>query len=81
MAERCVAILSPGDMGHAVGAFLAGRGFRVITALDGRSELTHESRERCLSSESVETAPRCDIPRRCGDPPSDRGRETPIRVG
>ena len=40
MAATCVGILSPGDMGHAVGAFLAGRGFRVITALAGRSELT-----------------------------------------
>jgi len=41
-----VAILSPGDMGHAVGAFLAGRGLRVITALDGRSELTRSRAER-----------------------------------
>ena len=46
MAARCVAILSPGDMGHAVGALLAERGFRVVTALAGRSELTRARAER-----------------------------------
>jgi 3-hydroxyisobutyrate dehydrogenase-like beta-hydroxyacid dehydrogenase len=35
-----VAILSPGDMGHAVGAVLRQGGLRVITRLDGRSERT-----------------------------------------
>lgn len=46
MTKKCVAILSPGDMGHAVGACLAGRGFRVITSLAGRSELTRARAER-----------------------------------
>jgi 3-hydroxyisobutyrate dehydrogenase-like beta-hydroxyacid dehydrogenase len=35
-----VAILSPGDMGHAVGAVLRQGGLRVITQLDGRSGRT-----------------------------------------
>lgn len=46
MAERCVAILSPGDMGHAVGASLAERGFHLVSALAGRSEFTRERAER-----------------------------------
>ncbi|MGH1481515.1 MAG: DUF1932 domain-containing protein [Geminicoccales bacterium] len=35
-----VAIMSPGDMGHHVGAQLRRHGLRVITALGGRSERT-----------------------------------------
>ena len=35
-----VAIMSPGDMGHHVGALLGRHGVRVITALDGRSTRT-----------------------------------------
>jgi 3-hydroxyisobutyrate dehydrogenase-like beta-hydroxyacid dehydrogenase len=35
-----IAIMSPGDMGHAVGAVLRQAGLRVITQLDGRSECT-----------------------------------------
>lgn len=35
-----VGIVSPGDMGHAVGRVLREHGLRVITALDGRSERT-----------------------------------------
>ena len=35
-----IAIMSPGDMGHAVGAVLRQAGLRVITQLDGRSERT-----------------------------------------
>jgi ornithine cyclodeaminase/alanine dehydrogenase-like protein (mu-crystallin family) len=37
-----VAILSPGEMGHAIRRVLARRGLRVITSLDGRSERTAE---------------------------------------
>jgi 3-hydroxyisobutyrate dehydrogenase-like beta-hydroxyacid dehydrogenase len=40
MARPTVAIMSPGDMGQAVGALLAGQGLRVVTCLDGRSERT-----------------------------------------
>lgn len=39
-AAPVVAILSPGQMGHAIGRVLALRGARVITSLDGRSERT-----------------------------------------
>ena len=46
MASTCVAILSPGDMGHAVGALLAERGFRLVSALTDRSELTRARAER-----------------------------------
>ena len=35
-----IAILSPGDMGHAVGRVLAGAGYDVVTCLAGRSERT-----------------------------------------
>jgi 3-hydroxyisobutyrate dehydrogenase-like beta-hydroxyacid dehydrogenase len=38
---QTIAILSPGDMGSAVGAVLAGVGHRVITCLDGRSARSH----------------------------------------
>jgi 3-hydroxyisobutyrate dehydrogenase-like beta-hydroxyacid dehydrogenase len=37
MPARTVAILSPGDMGHAVGRALKASGHDVVTALDGRS--------------------------------------------
>ena len=40
MAIRTVAILSPGDMGHAVGRALGEHGLDVITCLQGRSERT-----------------------------------------
>ena len=42
MAVRTVAILSPGDMGHAVGRVLRESGLDVITCLEGRSERTKE---------------------------------------
>ncbi|MDH3661687.1 MAG: DUF1932 domain-containing protein [Alphaproteobacteria bacterium] len=35
-----VALMSPGDMGHSVGALLRRNGVRVITALEGRSQRT-----------------------------------------
>ncbi len=37
---KTIAILSPGEMGHAIGRVLANRGRRVITSLAGRSERT-----------------------------------------
>ena len=40
MAIERVAILSPGDMGHAVGKALRQGGLEVITCLNGRSERT-----------------------------------------
>lgn len=42
MAIRTVAIMSPGDMGHAVGRVLRLSGQRVITCLTGRSGRTAE---------------------------------------
>lgn len=47
MELHTVALLSPGDMGHSVGAVLTGHGLRVITCLGGRSDRT-----RALSAES-----------------------------
>lgn len=35
-----IAVMSPGDMGHAVGALLKRHGLRVITSLNGRSART-----------------------------------------
>ena len=40
MSVESVAILSPGDMGHSVGAVLREAGLDVITYLEGRSERT-----------------------------------------
>ena len=40
MAINTVAILSPGDMGHAVGRLLLEHELRVVTCLTGRSERT-----------------------------------------
>lgn len=40
MALKTVAVVSPGDMGHAVGRVLAQSGLDVITSLVGRSERT-----------------------------------------
>ena len=40
MTSMKVGIMSPGDMGSAIGKFLTGSGFSVATALEGRSELT-----------------------------------------
>ncbi|MDD9994873.1 MAG: DUF1932 domain-containing protein [Dehalococcoidia bacterium] len=37
---QTIAILSPGDMGHAVGRELGAAGYRVVTCLAGRSERT-----------------------------------------
>ena len=40
MSIETVAIISPGDMGHAVGRALSKRGLRIVTCLEGRSERT-----------------------------------------
>ena len=40
MDLNTVALLSPGDMGHSVGAVLVANGLRVISCLEGRSEGT-----------------------------------------
>ena len=40
MAVKSVAILSPGDMGHAVGQALGQHGLDVLTCLEGRSDRT-----------------------------------------
>ena len=42
MSVKTVAILSPGDMGHAVGRALGENGLDVITCLQGRSERTQK---------------------------------------
>ena len=41
-----IAIMSPGDMGHAVAAVLRERGLQVISRLDGRSQRTRALAER-----------------------------------
>ncbi len=40
MMSETVAILSPGEMGHAIGRVLVNHGYRVITSLAGRSRRT-----------------------------------------
>ncbi len=53
MVVGSVGILSPGDMGHIVGAVLRGHGVRMLTCLDGRS-----ARTRALAAEAgIEDVP------------------------
>ena len=40
MSIAAVGLLSPGDMGHAVGRALREHGLDVLTCLDGRSDRT-----------------------------------------
>lgn len=40
MATPTIGLLSPGDMGHAIGAMVRGHGARLLTCLDGRSART-----------------------------------------
>ena len=40
MPLKTIGIMSPGDMGHAVGRALGDNGFDIITCLEGRSERT-----------------------------------------
>lgn len=42
MTVKAVGILSPGDMGHAVGRVLVERGMKVFTCLEGRSKRTRD---------------------------------------
>ena len=42
MSINTIAILSPGDMGHAVGQVLRTRGFDVISYLENRSQRTKD---------------------------------------
>ena len=46
MDRNCIGILMPGDMGHAVGATLIDHGYRVVTALNGRSDNSRMLAER-----------------------------------
>lgn len=40
MTIETIAVLSPGDMGHGIGQAIKEMGYRVITSLDGRGELS-----------------------------------------
>ncbi|HBC08911.1 MAG TPA: 6-phosphogluconate dehydrogenase, partial [Rhodospirillaceae bacterium] len=40
MTVSCIAVMAPGDMGHAVGKVLGDHGHDVITCLAGRSKRT-----------------------------------------
>ena len=42
MTVPMVGILSPGDMGHAVGRVLVENGVKVVTCLEGRSKRTYD---------------------------------------
>ena len=42
MSNNTIAIVSAGDMGHVVGRVLKNKEYRVITSLDGRSDLTRQ---------------------------------------
>ena len=51
MNIKTIAIQSPGDMGHGIGRLLVEGGYRVVSALEGRSERT-----KTLSPTKVLTA-------------------------
>ena len=51
MSSPVIAIISPGDMGHVVGGVLNQRGFKTITALEGRSDLSRIRAERAMISD------------------------------
>ncbi len=56
MTARTVGLLSPGDMGHTVGAVLRQHGVRMLTCLEGRSERT-----RALAAEAgIDEVPTLD---------------------
>ena len=40
MTINTIAIQSPGDMGHEIGRVLANAGYKVVSALEGRSKRT-----------------------------------------
>jgi len=46
MTFRTIAVISAGDMGHAVGGALREGGYDVVTLLEGRSPLTQERAKR-----------------------------------
>ena len=73
-----IAIMSPGDMGHAVGAVLRQGGLRVITQLDGRSARTRALAARAGIEEVADDAA---LVRRGGDPPVDPGAGRGDRAG
>ena len=51
-----IAIMSPGDMGHAVAAVLRQGGLRVISQLDGRSQRTRALADRAGIEEVADDA-------------------------
>ena len=61
MAVKTVAILSPGEMGAAVGNVLRESGLEVLTCLKGRSEAT---RRRAIQSEFATVSDYEDLARR-----------------
>jgi non-ribosomal peptide synthetase component F len=54
--KPAIAIMSPGDMGHAVGAVLRQGGLRVITQLDGRRERTRALAARAGIEQAADNA-------------------------
>ena len=40
MTINTIAIQSPGDMGHEIGRVLVNAGYKVVSALEGRSKRT-----------------------------------------
>ena len=42
MKNSTIAVVAPGDMGHAIGQRLGDGGLRVITDLTGRSKRSHD---------------------------------------
>ena len=81
MEVRTVGILSPGDMGHAVGRALREHGLHVVTCLEGRSDRTRELTKSAgiddLSS-LEEVVARCELVLSIVDPGSARDVATAV---
>ena len=63
--KSTIAVMSPGDMGHAVAAVLRQGGLRVISQLDGRSQRHARSPTGLASRKLRMTPPWCAQPRSC----------------
>lgn len=51
MRFATIAVIAPGDMGHAVGRALGEHGHRIVTALDGRSSASRARAESALMTD------------------------------
>ena len=81
MSINTVAILSPGDMGHAVGRRLREHELRVVTCLAGRSQRTRALSEEAGIEDMASMEEVVVRIRRCSLHHHLRGRASPLPRG